>query len=658
MARRIARVLIDSPLPQLDRLFDYAVPESLAESITPGVRVKVPLRTLGRVVEGYVVELDTEESIERPLSDIDEVPSAAVVMPDRTYQLARRVADRAAGSANDILRLVIPKRQVRVEKTWLAAEPPVACVPTAEALASAEALVGEFPGLHEHLTSNARIALDAPARPDVLSNGSSVGAWARMLAAAAVITLAAGRSTVVVVPDHRDQDELARALDDVLPAEAIVRVDARQSNPERYRSFLRTLDEAPCVVIGNRSAVYSPVHAGLVIIWDDGDSLLDEQLAPYVHARDAALVRQELQGHGLIIAGHTRSADAERLVRIGYLSECVAARRYTPRVVLSSTSETERPGVRVPSAAFRAARDALAENGPVLVQVSRPGYAPVLVCADCRRPAKCAHCAGPLFARSRGAAPLCRWCGRTAHGWKCPTCESERVRLASSGSERTADELGRAFPGVRIIVADGDHPVARVDAAPALVIATRGAEPPAEGGYRAILLLDGDKMLMADDLRIAESCLRWWSNAAALAAPMAPIHLVSVTGAVARALATWTQPAFALSELSERAPLRMPPTVRVAVLDGDADRVDAAITALRDAVPTLPAEAIVGPVSTEVDDFPTSRALVRFDYAQGSAVSASLRASVVAAALRSRRGRGRNARTTLKVRLDVADPQL
>ena len=98
--------------------------------------------------------------------------------------------------------------------------------------------------------------------------------------------------------------------------------------------------------------------------------------------------------------------------------------------------------------------------------------------------------------------------------------------MASSGSERTADELGRAFPGMRIIVADGEHPVMQVDARPALVVATRGAEPIADGGYRAVVLLDGDRMLQADDLRIGESCLRWWSNAAALAAPGAPVHLV------------------------------------------------------------------------------------------------------------------------------------
>lgn len=228
--------------------------------------------------------------------------------------------------------------------------------------------------------------------------------------------------------------------------------------------------------------------------------------------------------------------------------------------------------------------------------------------------------------------------------------------MASSGSERTADELGRAFPNTRVIVSDGEHQVTHVDARPALVIATRGAEPFATGGYRAVILLDGDRMLMTEQLRIAEACLRWWSDAAALAAPGAPVHLVGVAGPAARALATWTQPAYARAELAERAPLHMPPTVRVAAVEGTAAAVAEAIAQLRADVPALTETSILGPVARE----DSVRALVRFEYALGRAVAESLRASVVAAALRGRRRRGAPSgqRNTLRVRLDVPDLDL
>lgn len=655
--RRVARVLIDSPLPQLDRLFDYEIPPELAGDALPGVRVRVPLRSAGRVVDGLLVEVGEPDASDRPLSQLDAVVSPVAVLPPRLYALARRAADRAAGSAGDILRLAIPKRMVRAEKAWLAAgEPAVPVVAEADA-AWADDVLAAYPGLGEALEGGERLAVDAPPTPARLDDGTVVGSWALLLAAAATRVLAAGRSAVIAVPDHRDRAQLEAALRARIPADALVRDDAKQRGPTRYAAFLRTLSDAPCVVIGNRSAVYAPVSApGLVALWDDGDPLLGEPLSPGVHARDAALLRQELDGGALVFAGHTRTTDVQRLVAVGWVRDLPAARRVTPRVVLSANREGESRSARVPSSAFAAARGALVD-GPVLVQVARPGYAPVLVCAKCRHPARCAHCGGPLHAARQGAVPTCSWCGRAAHSWACSECRSTLLRMASSGSERTADELGRAFPGTRVVIADGDHPVTEVDGRPALVVATRGAEPLAAGGYRAVILLDGDRMLMADDLRIAESCLRWWSNAAALAAPGAPVHLVGVGGEVARALATWTQAAYARAELADRAPLRMPPTVRVASIDGPRRAVDTALAELRRAVPELDAEAVLGPVAHDE----SVRALVRFDYALGARVTESLRASVVAHAMKGRRpakGRTPGPAHTLKVRVDVPDLDL
>lgn len=660
--RRAARVLLDSPLPQLDRLFDYAIPTTLSEQTARGVRVRVPLRSAGRVVDGFVVEI-VDDAGERPLSELDAVVSPVPVLTPSLYALARRAADRAAGSASDILRLAIPKRMVRAEKAWIAAPDPEPPVVEREARARADAVLRAFPDLSSAIDGGARLAVEAPPRT---AAGAAIGAWAELLAAAAAHVLAGGRSAILVVPDHRDQAQLAAALELFVPAEAIVRHDADQSGPARYTQFLRTLSPAPCIVIGRRSAVYAAVSdVGLMAIWDDGDPLLSEPLAPGVHARDAALVRQELEGGALIFAGHTRTTDVQRLVEVGWVREVPAARRVTPRVVLSATREGENRNARVPSAAFAAAREALA-TGAVLVQVARPGYAPSLVCGECRRPARCPHCTGPLRAARPGAVPVCAWCGRSAHAWSCPRCSAHTLRMSSSGSERTADELGRAFPGVRVIVSDGQHPVSEVDGRPALVIATRGAEPRVAGGYRAVVLLDGERMLQAEELRIGEHCLRWWSNAAALAAPGAPVHLVGVAGPVARALATWTQPAYARAELSERAPLHMPPAVRLASVEGTTREVEEALATLRNDVATLPTDAILGPIATPDDGGvpggASARALVRFDYPSGRAVAESLRASVVAAAVRGRkrpaREREPRPRNTLRVRLDVAEPEL
>lgn len=654
MPRPIARVLLDSPVPQLDRLFDYAIPAELIDDALPGVRVRVPLRSAGRVIDGYLVEVATEDDDARTLAEVDAVVSRARVLPEPLCTLARRVADRAAGSASDVLRLIVPKRQVRVEKAWLAAAGEAEGDSAATAQATVPAVsetIARYAGLADVLADSGRAAVEAI--PRLASD--DLPEWTRLLAAAAAHTLAGGASAILVVPDYRDLDLLLAALDVLAPDAPIARLDSRQTGPDRYRAYLRTLEDAPCIVVGNRSAVYAPVRAGLVMLWDDGDGLLAEPLAPGAHPRDVALLRQEQEGSALLFAGHTRTTDVERLVETGWIRAITAAKRQLPRVVLDSTEDLDRRGQRLPSRAFLTAREAAA-TGPVLLQVARPGFSPTLVCASCRAPARCRACGGPLGAAHRGATPVCAWCGRGARLWACSSCGGEKVRLAASGSERTAEELGRAFPGIRVIVADGNHPVVRVDAKPALVVATRGAEPLAEGGYRAVVLLDGSRMLQAPELRIGESCLRWWSNAAALAAPGAPIHLVGVDGAVARALATWSQASYARTELAERAPLRMPPSVRVAQVEGTGAAIRRALDDI--AALQLPPDAVLGPVPIEGDDDGRERALVRFPYAEGARVAGALRAAVIAEAMGRRRARGRTPRTTLSVRLDVTEPDL
>ncbi|MDN4615457.1 primosomal protein N' [Leifsonia sp. F6_8S_P_1B] len=658
-AGRVARVVLDSPLPQLDHFFDYAVPDELAAEAQPGVRVRVPLRTAGRIADGYLVELaEPGDEYEGTLSPLEAVVSPARVLTDGVWRLARRLADRSAGTASDILRLAVPSRMVRVEKAWLARDREADVRPTPPA----HPVRGYGDGVLEAaVAANERLALRPLSFPSALPDGTWVGEWAITLAALAAATWSEGRTAIIAVPDHRDLEQLAAALTAVVPPAAVVRADAGQANADRYRGFLEALS-GPRIVIGNRSVVYAPAERlGLLVVWEDSDPLHAEPLSPYVHARDAALVRQELEGCALVIGGLVRSVEAQRLVELGWLRDIGPERAYTPKVVLTANQQAEEAAARaarIPSSAWRAAREALTGGegrpaGPVLVQVARPGYAPVLACAKCGQAARCNRCTGPLGQSRAGATPACAWCGALATDWRCDHCEHDRFRMVTVGSGRTAEELGRAFPGTRVVLADGDHPVLRVGAAPALVVATRGAEPIAEGGYRAVLLLDGERMLARETLHVAEDCLRWWASAASLAAPGAPTVLVGVSGTLARDFATGRLAAFAHAELVDRRALRFPPAVRLASVTG-ADEV------VREVVAAVDPDLLIDVLGPAPVDDRLVRAILRFEYAKGAEVAAAVRAAVVKNATRRRKapaGRGGyRPAPTLRVRFD--DPEI
>jgi primosomal protein N' (replication factor Y) (superfamily II helicase) len=665
----IARVMLDSPLPQLDRLFDYRVPDALRDSARPGVRVTVPLRAAGRQANGYIIEITDGQSFAGPLSELSSVVSAAQVLQPEIYRLIRRAADRAAGTASDLARLVIPTRQVRVEKTWLAAQetsdsaaPADQADPNRTAVPQSPPAVSGYPAERidrlldpDSPALDRRIALSAIAHPVEVA-GRWMPAAALTLAELAAAAVLGGRSAIISVPDYRDVDQIAHALATLLPNESIARVDAGQSSADRYRGFLRTLEPRPAAILGTRTAAAMPAHAlGLIALWDDGDPLMAEQHAPRVHARDLALLRQADSDCALVLASTARSTETQRLVEIGHVSAVAPRdgrrRRITP-TAHQLGADSPAAHARIPSGAWATVRTAL-EDGPVLVQVARPGFAPGVACAGCSETARCRSCQGPLAIRRSGAHPGCQWCGALAVDWSCARCESTQWRTLGRGSNRTADELGRAFPGARVIVSDGENPVLSVARGRTLVVATRGAEPVADGGYRAVLLLDGERMLARESLRVVEDCVRWWCTAAALAAPDAPVLLVGVGGPVATALAMGEPERIAESELADRRTLRFPPAVRVAVLTGEAESVSRASSAVAE----LDGVDVLGPV--ELDEGRV-RAIVRFDYSRGAEIANALKAAVITAATRRPpRAVGaapRRRAVPLRVRFDDQEP--
>ena len=334
-----------------------------------------------------------------------------------------------------------------------------------------------------------------------------------------------------------------------------------------------------------------------------------------------------------------------------------AVRAAAPRVVaVGEDADLGRdPGARaarLPTVAWQAAKDALAAGRPVLVQVPRRGYQPTLACADCRTPARCGFCEGPLTRTADGAIPSCGWCGRPAVDWTCTACGKHRLRAGVVGARRTADELGRAFPGAVVRTSGRDAVLATVSAEPALVVATPGAEPVAEGGYGAVLLLDAWALLGRPDLRAGEETLRRWLLAAALARPGAKggqvVVMADASLPVVQALVRWDPAWHARRELADREALGFPPAVRMAALTASS----AAIADLLAHADLPDGGEVLGPLPVdervEHDDGPRERALVRVSRQHGAELAGALKAAM---AIRSARKAGE----TVRVVLDPAE---
>ncbi|MEI2640943.1 MAG: hypothetical protein V9G10_01035 [Candidatus Nanopelagicales bacterium] len=342
----VARVAVETPLPHLDRLFDFAIPDELDAAAQPGCRVRV--RFHGRRVTGWLIERG-EAQFDGKLQPLLAVSGPPVLRAD-VAELARLVADRYAGSLTDVLRFSVPARVAAVEGSEPPARPEIV---------AGNGLWRDYPLpasgaaswiCHPHDEPFAMLA-------DLARN--STGA-------------------IIVVPDARDVARLAS----LLPEAAVL--TGELSNRVRYRTHLEILAGSRPIVIGTRSAVFAPVpDLGLIAVWDDGDDVLAEPQAPGWHAREVAALRGWQTGARVVVGGYSRTAATAQWIADGTAAdvslprEVARARRY----VVDALHEPDRDRRRIPEPAFAVLRKGL-ESGVVLVQVPRVGGAQGLVCQD------------------------------------------------------------------------------------------------------------------------------------------------------------------------------------------------------------------------------------------------------------------------------------
>ncbi|RNI18191.1 primosome assembly protein PriA [Flexivirga caeni] len=587
----VARVVLDVPLAHLDRPFEYAVPAELAPAAVPGTRVKV--RFAGKDVSGFVIARTDVPEHTGKLTRLRRVVSPEPVLTPAVLAAARTIADHYAGSLADVLRLAVPPRHAGAEKALDAKDAPHRQRPTVGKSVAWQRYPAGDAFLHRVATGDAPAAswLAAPTVDPVLD-------WPAALAEAAHAALAGDRGALIVVPDHRDLDRLEAAVVGELGDGQHVRLTAEQGPQARYTAWLKVLRGHVRCVIGTRAAAWAPVRdLGLLACWDDGDDLLAEPRSPYPQTREVLRVRAVRERAALLLGGFARSVPVQAWLESGAVRD-VSTRTSpanVPRVVVAGDErEVERAGAaahsHLPPVAWSTAHAALAD-GPVLVQVPRRGYLPTLRCGQCRQVARCPECHGPLGLPAPTAPATCRWCAREATPWRCPDCYATSLRAAVIGARRTAEELGRAFPGTPVIRSGAGEVLGSVGAQPRLVIATPGAEPVAETGYAATLLLDAWALLDRAALDAGEETVRRWLAAAALTRAASDGGAVVICGAApgvtlapVEAVARWAPATFAERELAARRELDLPPAAWMTLLTGELADLEAFAAATRHAV--------------------------------------------------------------------------
>ncbi|MFE5319675.1 primosomal protein N' [Paenibacillus sp. NPDC056579] len=300
-----------------------------------------------------------------------------------------------------------------------------------------------------------------------------------------------GREAIVLVPEISLTPQMVERFKGRFGDQVAV-MHSRLSNGERYDEWRKIMLKQVKVVIGARSAIFAPfTQIGLIIIDEEHESSYKQEESPKYHARDVAVARASMHDavvvlgsatpslesiHGTIKdqgsqsyevpslrnAGPEAAADQALHKRVRFELLTMHKRvegRPLPKVHIVDMREELRLGNRsmFSRALYKAIEERLNKKEQTVLLLNRRGYSTFVMCRSCGYVAQCPHCDISLTFHQSSRAIRCHYCGYAERELtECPSCSSEHIRHFGTGTQRVEEELGKLFPGIRVIRMDVD----------------------------------------------------------------------------------------------------------------------------------------------------------------------------------------------------------
>ena len=233
------------------------------------------------------------------------------------------------------------------------------------------------------------------------------------------------------------------------------------TDSERMDAWLQARDGIADIVIGTRSALFTPLaRPGIIIIDEEHDNSFKQQDGFRYSARDLAIVRARNENVGIVLGSATPSLETlhnalnGRYRHLTLTARAGGAARPLLRL-LDTTHEVLQEGFS--STLLQQIGDHLQRGNQVLVFINRRGFAPTLQCADCGWVAECLHCDARMTLHKTHAHLRCHHCdARRSIDRYCPLCKSKQLQALGLGTERSEAFLSRIFPTARVLRVDRD----------------------------------------------------------------------------------------------------------------------------------------------------------------------------------------------------------
>ena len=522
-----ADIIIDISSEKLDRSFQYRVPEELEKEIKVGMVVSIPFGNGNQLRKGYVTGLTREPKVDPArLKNICGISSAEETTESRLIALAAWMRENYGSTMIQALKTVLPiqekmkakeKRYLclkisreeaeklleELEKTRFKArtrllrellkEPRLDVSYASKELGATTSVVKKMTeqGIisieYEELLRNSldteklRLEEELPLTPEqetavreilreweketprpVLIEGVTGSGKTQVYMKLIETVLDQGQQAIILIPEIALTYQTVRRFYARF-GEKVSVINSRQSQGERYDQFKRARRGEVQVMVGPRSALFTPfANLGLIVIDEEHESSYKSENSPRYHARETAVERARLEHARVVLGSATPSLEAYHKAMEGTYGLVKLQSRYQdrpmPQVSVVDLREELKAGNRsVLSRKLKEAmKDRLEKREQIILFLNRRGYAGFVSCRSCGQVMKCPHCDVSLSEHNNGRL-LCHYCGyETVKPQACPVCGSPYIGGFKAGTQQIEKVVKEAFPGVRTLRMDFD----------------------------------------------------------------------------------------------------------------------------------------------------------------------------------------------------------
>ncbi len=454
MSQKYADIIIDISHEAIDRTFQYIIPEDLEDSLEVGMQVSVPFGQANRKRKGYVINITDKPSFDLDkMKYISAIPDKSLQIEGKLIKLAAWMRDKYGSTMINCLKTVMPvKEQIRKTTTRVKdADYNISKPPVEELSDSQLQLIDEFAQ-----------DMEAPEYKTYLLHGVTGSGKTEVYIECIKNVVRDGRQAILLIPEiGMTYQNLARFKQHF--GDRIAIINSRQSKGEKYREFMRAKAHEVDVIIGPRSALFTPCeNLGLIIIDEEHEQAYKSDQAPKYHAKEVAIERARLEQASVILGSATPSIESYCMAKLGkyrlweLLDRPEGSALSTVSIV--DLREELRMGNRsiISKELHDLIEDRLAKKEQIMLFINRRGYNSFVSCRECGEVVKCPKCDVSLALHSNGFM-MCHYCGHIERKPKeCPKCKSKLIGGFGTGTEKVEEEINKVFPQAKTLRMDKD----------------------------------------------------------------------------------------------------------------------------------------------------------------------------------------------------------